>query len=247
LPLVTLGPAIVSKVTASRYAITGKLVCQGVSLGSYLEATSYFTTSGPDGKPLVTTVRTEGSNGAQSAIEGDDSNRVLELSFTLPANAAVDHITLTLHLEGNGWIAFADMKLVQYVDVPPAPPAPPVVSPLSKLTSQEPIVIDASSLDETYRREQDLLVVLQKNIAYAESPPGPQVRAYIQQKKALVDALRLAVEERNGSGFDWKSFLLGVVVTGLGLAMAGSFSLLKRRMAKRAHERELRRMASIDS
>jgi hypothetical protein len=47
--------------------------------------------------------------------------------------------------------------------------------------------------------------------------------------------------------FDFKSFTLGVVATALGLLLISGGTFLFRRLRRRSHERELRRIASMDS
>jgi hypothetical protein len=51
---------------------------------------------------------------------------------------------------------------------------------------------------------------------------------------------------KNSSAMNWKSFILGIVATILTLAAVGSISFWVRRLKKRRHERELRRIASLD-
>jgi putative Mn2+ efflux pump MntP len=54
-------------------------------------------------------------------------------------------------------------------------------------------------------------------------------------------------EQKKTTRIDWKSFLLGVAATILTIALGASFSFLSRHLKKRRHERELRRIASLDS
>jgi hypothetical protein len=48
------------------------------------------------------------------------------------------------------------------------------------------------------------------------------------------------------SGIDWKSFWLGVAATGVFLLAGGGIIFISRRWQRRRHERELRRIASMD-
>jgi hypothetical protein len=51
----------------------------------------------------------------------------------------------------------------------------------------------------------------------------------------------------NSGGIDWRSFLLGVFTTGLALLSAKTIIFLLQRWQRKLHERELRRIASLDS
>lgn len=80
--------------------------------------------------------------------------------------------------------------------------------------------------------------------------PKPEVAA---QEIALSSAGQTpseqspVAESKSAAGIDWKSFWLGVAATILLIAAVGSFSFLSRRLKRRRKERELRRIASLDS
>jgi hypothetical protein len=57
---------------------------------------------------------------------------------------------------------------------------------------------------------------------------------------------QVPVEPKRTFGIDWKSFLLGVVATGMFLLAGGGIIFISRRWQRRRHERELRRIASMD-
>jgi len=55
------------------------------------------------------------------------------------------------------------------------------------------------------------------------------------------------VAPKESAGIDWKSFVLGVAATGVSLLACGGIIFISRRWNRRRHERELRRIASLDS
>jgi hypothetical protein len=59
--------------------------------------------------------------------------------------------------------------------------------------------------------------------------------------------IHIPVESTRTTGIDWKSFLLGMAATGASLLVGGGIIFISRRWNRRRHERELRRIASLDS
>jgi hypothetical protein len=81
-----------------------------------------------------------------------------------------------------------------------------------------------------------------------KQPPSAPATVSTQQETKMTDVKTSPVLVKlKTTSLDWKSFFLGIVATVLAMVAIGSFSYLKWRMAKRAHERELRRIASLDS
>ena len=84
-----------------------------------------------------------------------------------------------------------------------------------------------------------------RKIRLVEYPDGPQSSA--TPARAPVGSIALPGAIAELEGIDWRSFLLGAGITGLvALCMAGMVFLLQRKQRKE-HERELRRIASLDS
>lgn len=82
-----------------------------------------------------------------------------------------------------------------------------------------------------------------RNMRLVQYPPDGSPPA----SQALPMQLRAVTAIANPGGIDWKSFLLGVVTTGAFLLAGGGIIFISRRWNRRRHERELRRIASLDS
>jgi hypothetical protein len=59
--------------------------------------------------------------------------------------------------------------------------------------------------------------------------------------------LRMAVQTATSSNLDWRSFILGMASAGALAVIVMGFIFASRLWQRRQHERELRRMASLDS
>ncbi len=113
----TLGPAIVSKITAKHYAITGHLKYSDVAPGSFLELENWFAPEQPGGPEGFYFSRTLGDAGAMAKIEGSDDGRDFILPFdSTGTKTSLSRLVLKLHAMGPGEFEISNVKLVQYPD-----------------------------------------------------------------------------------------------------------------------------------
>lgn len=80
-----------------------------------------------------------------------------------------------------------------------------------------------------------------RNMRLVQYPDGPLPAT---QATATQTPVVVAAESH---GIDWKSFFLGVAATGVFLLAGGGIIFISRRWNRRRHEREMRRIASLDS
>ncbi len=117
----TLGPAVVSRITAKHYAIIGKLRYSNVTSGSYLEMWSYFAPAEPGGPEGAYFTRTLGDSGPMAKLEGTNDGSDFALPFDATgAKTKLVRLVMNLHLAGPGSVTLSDVKLVQYPDAPAA-------------------------------------------------------------------------------------------------------------------------------
>jgi hypothetical protein len=77
--------------------------------------------------------------------------------------------------------------------------------------------------------------------------PPPQLPSGEPAFQEQNPSAQVPVESPRTTGIDWKSFLLGIAATGASLFVGGGIIFISRRWNRRRHERELRRIASLDS
>jgi hypothetical protein len=77
------------------------------------------------------------------------------------------------------------------------------------------------------------------------SIPLPEIPVTLRTPPAPQDAAH--AKTKDSAAIDWRSFLLGVAATGVSLLAGGGIIFISRRWNRRQHERELRRIASLDS
>jgi biopolymer transport protein ExbD len=77
--------------------------------------------------------------------------------------------------------------------------------------------------------------------------PPPQLPSGESAFQKQNPSAQVPVESKRTTGIDWKSFLLGMAATGMSLLAGGGIIFISRRWNRRRHERELRRIASLDS
>ena len=109
------------------------------------------------------------------------------------------------------------------------------------------------SLTTDYRKAQLHMALLKEELTRMsqtlkpEHPAMIELYSQIQRQQILLDTLQAQIKEQQSYSIDWKSFLLGVTTTGLALLATTALLFLSRRWQHRRHERELRRIASLDS
>jgi hypothetical protein len=205
----TLGPGVISLITAKHYAIIGNLRCSNVTSGSYLEMWSYFAPQQPGGSEGAYFTRTLGDGGPMAKLEGSDDGREFALPFdATDAKTKLVRLVMNLHLAGPGSVVFSNVKLVQYPDAPAAP-------------ANSEVALPDKTKDEL---SQD--VNAQKEI----------LKLRLELEKSRADSQLIAKV----------TFLLGVATTIFAIALTSACVFLKRRLKRRANERELRRIASLD-
>jgi hypothetical protein len=80
------------------------------------------------------------------------------------------------------------------------------------------------------------------------STPASQPPATLSSSQTAHTPVQVTtVPATPSGGINWKSFLLGVAATGVSLLFGGGIIFISRRWQRRRHERELRRIASLDS
>jgi hypothetical protein len=122
--LCTLGPAIVSRVTAPRYAIVGSVQYSNVARGTFLEMENWFAPVQSGGQETCYYSRTLADSGPMSKLEGLDDDHEFALPFdSTGARTPLVRLVIRLHLAGPGHLIFSNVRLVQY-------PAPASISPL---------------------------------------------------------------------------------------------------------------------
>jgi len=273
----TLGSAITSRVTSRHYAISGKISYEGVSPGSYLEMWSYFapaTSGGPEGAYFS---RTLGYSGPMARMEGTDDGRDFLLPFDASGTTAqLERIEFNLHLTGSGTVHLWSVKLVQYPDAP-ATGASSASTPGTNPLAEGNLTIGVTMLGQTVNYSlKGMGNIPLDNLRQMLKAPGvagsSRTFSIVAEKevpypalKALLDVLREAgishVEvsavdsppplpnpsSLNSTKFDGRSFLLGILSTLAGILVAVGLFTLIRRLRHHRHERELRRIASLDS
>ena len=197
LNLCTLGPAICSKITTTRYAIASMLGYESVPEGSYLEMLSTYAPTG-GGKEITLPSRTTADSGPAAKIEGTENNRTLLLPFdSTNVKGDLVRIKLNLHLAGHGFVHLGQTWLVEYPD-----------------------------LSRTMK---------------------PWTGA-MRDNNGASPACKVASASAAGVWrLDWISCLVGAVAAMAMVTLGWATLAFKQRFKCRAHEKELRRMASIDS
>jgi hypothetical protein len=244
-----------TKVVTHHFAIVGDVRYENVSPGSYLEMQSQFASPTPGYPDQVLYTRTLDASGPMGRLEGTSDWREFGVRLDVPATTGkLEGLHLSLHLTGPGTVHFRNLKLVQYPDAPQAssdlsvPSAPSAQQPPGTATTDL-----TSSLTTDYQKAQVDMALLKAQLADMSqklNPAHPEMVALnsqIKRQQILLDALQTQINEQESHTIDWKSFLLGVTTTGLALLATTTLLFLSRRWQRHRHERELRRIASLDS
>jgi hypothetical protein len=240
------------KITTSHYAVIGEMRYANIRAGSSLSLDSSFASGG------------DAFSSPRTTIEGTGDFRPFMLPFiaydpTGEQDPSHKLVQLRMYLDVEGpdkkdadeSVVLRNLKLVQYPDAPQVSSVPSVPSaPLPPgATTTEP----ASSLTTDYQMAKGHLEKLQAEMARMYQRLGPEhptvvaLHSQIQRQQLLLDNLQTQINQQQSLIIDWKSFLLGVTTTGLALLATTALLFLSRRWQHRRNERELRRIASLDS
>jgi hypothetical protein len=125
----TLGPAIVSRITSTHYAIVGTVKYEGVAPNSYLEMWSYFAPAEPGGAEAGFFSRTLADSGPMAKMEGTDDGHEFVLPFDATgASGKLTRLEFNIHLAGSGSVEFNNVRLVQNSDGTQVRSQPPVTT-----------------------------------------------------------------------------------------------------------------------
>lgn len=261
---------VVREVRTHHYAITGNVRYENASPGSYLEMLSYFASATPGFPEAAYFTRTLAESGPMQQLGGTSDWRPFALPFdSTGEQAPLSRLEIHLHLTGPGTVHLRNMKLMQYPD--PEVTGPHISAQPSHQASE--LVVSASSgpdhgtiftmggvdYSSIAEVQQQMATAHQSNPQVAillrvnKDLPYPEVvRLLDAAKDAGIANIAFATEPPSPSapspnGLSWRSFLLGIAVTGALLAAVGGVIFLSRRLNRSRHERELRRIASLDS
>ena len=216
------------KITSVQYALTGEVASKNVPTDTQLELVAdYFGGS-------TASSQTNKDGGLQQRLGGTGEFR----PFTLPIFALhpgpIAQLELHVRFHGRSVVAtptgttheetisLRSLKLVQYSNPSSSEPAQ---------NSPAGIKIVAVAPEGEFQIAQ---------IAYPKETSQPPAPSALAQNGAQIDQTQ---EHRNAL----KWFCLGVATTGLVLLLPAGLALLSRRLRQRHNERELRRIASLDS
>jgi biopolymer transport protein ExbD len=268
-----LGPAIVSKIASSHYAVVGKLNYSAVTAGTYLEMDSYFAAQQAGGTEGVYFTRTLADSGPMAKLEGTNDGSDFELPFDATgAKTKLVRLVINLHLAGPGSFDFHDVKLVQYPDSSVPTSAQPERAPQDMVLNVTESggfslggvnypSLDAlkTELGERLRVDRNVRLIIRAStgvpyslvrqildacqqiglsqISFATAPTVPKAPTLAEAGNATAPA---------SSSIAWRSFWLGVATMALSLVALAGGGFLFRRFRRVRHQRELRRIASLD-
>jgi hypothetical protein len=253
LSLLTVPDEIVQKITRPAYAILGDVRCEKVETGCYLELHLDFVPTIPGQVEVHKVVQDIGAGGPMGSLIGTQDWR----EFWLPINTAnevleakVSRLRMNLRGTGPGTVYLRNLRLVQYI------------GPTQDfLIHQIEIYVHADWMGtQTYSTDNKTFTDLApiKRLLETEQQTHPQDRVTILHPRSIgyaqLDPLTQLVKNAGfppmyGETTDASpSGIVKWIVLALLLTLiAGGIAVYFFANRTRRHERELRRMASLDS
>jgi hypothetical protein len=212
------------RISTHHFAITGQVRYENVAPGSYLEMKIYFDSPAPGYAGGTFFSRTMAESGPMGKLYGTCDWRQFSLPYdSTGTNSRVNHLEMYLHLAGAGTVHFRNMELMQYPDAPAAQPASPTIDRVKRVYLNGHFPTSVTSI---------------RNLSPSPNPPEPAT---------ILAAQNVSPPATASEGIHWRSFFLGMGATGLALLVIVGLILLSRLWQHYYHERELRRIASLDS
>ena len=262
--------------TPRRYGLTGEIDYEDVAQGSYLEMRSYFGAANNPilGKSYNTRSAIDGSSSGRLFSLPLDSTKIpgelTGLSFNihlagrgkmtlkevkmvryndpLPPSLTPTDSPIIGTLAPPGTIPQPQPSVTSAAPtLPGTESAAPATVPPSAAT--DPVSPDPTQLTAAFMEAQENMAKLKGQLSrYApEHPKAIELESQIQQQQVLIDAMQANFTLQESKSLDWRSFLLGIASTCLSLLAGGGIIFASRQWNRCRHERELRRIAALDS